>query len=68
MTGAGRAAACAFLTDTPPAGGAPIAGLTPQSGDHRRALSALDLASTRWLDGHTAAPAGLLSAPLVAAG
>lgn len=54
------AAACAFLTDTPPGGAAPVAGLTPQRGNHRPALAALDLLSTRRLDGHTDAPAGLL--------
>ncbi len=62
------AAACAFLTDTPPAAGAPVEGLTPQLGNHLRALSALDLASTQRLDGHSAAPAGLLNTPLVAVG
>ena len=55
------AAACAFLTDTPPAGVAPVAGLTPQRGNHRRALTALDLLSTQRLDGHTDEPAGLLA-------
>jgi type VII secretion protein EccE len=55
------AAACAFLTDTPPAGAAPLAGLTPQRGNHRPALAALDLLSTQRLDGHTDEPAGLLA-------
>ncbi|OBH22260.1 type VII secretion protein EccE [Mycobacterium sp. E342] len=55
------AAACAFLTDTPPGRTAPPAGLTPQRGNHRPALAALDLLSTRRLDGHTDAPAGLLA-------
>lgn len=55
------AAACAFLTDTAPERTAPLPGLTPQHGNHRPALSALDLLSTRRLDGHTAAPAGLLA-------
>jgi type VII secretion protein EccE len=54
------AAACAFLTETPPASAAPLAGLTPQRGNHLPALTALDLLSTRRLDGHTEAPAGLL--------
>jgi type VII secretion protein EccE len=54
------AAACAFLTETPPAGAAPLAGLTPQRGNHRPALAALDLLSTQRLDGHTDEPAGLL--------
>ncbi|OBF11039.1 type VII secretion protein EccE [Mycobacterium sp. ACS4054] len=55
------AAACAFLTDTAPERTAPLPGLTPQHGNHRPALSALDLLSTRRLDGHTEAPAGLLA-------
>lgn len=55
------AAACAFLSDTPPAGAAPLAGLTPQRGNHRPALAALDLLSTRRLDGHTDEPAGVLA-------
>jgi type VII secretion protein EccE len=55
------AAACAFLTETPPQNGAPLAGLTPQSGNQRPALAALDLLSTRRLDGHTDAPADLLT-------
>jgi len=55
------AAACAFLTDTAPAGAAPLAGLTPQRGNHRPALAALDLSSTQRLDGHAEEPAGLLA-------
>lgn len=55
------AAACAFLTETPPGGGAPLAGLTPQRGNHRRALAALDLLSTQRLDGHRDEPSGLLA-------
>jgi type VII secretion protein EccE len=55
------AAACAFLTDTAPAGAAPLPGLTPQRGNHRPALAALDLLSTQRLDGHTDEPAGLLA-------
>jgi type VII secretion protein EccE len=54
------AAACAFLTDTPPKGAAPLPRLTPQRGNHRPALAALDLLSTQRLDGHTDEPAGLL--------
>lgn len=54
------AAACAFLTDSP-AGAAPLAGLTPQRGNHRPALMALDLLSAQRLDGHTDEPAGLLA-------
>ncbi|MGH3967404.1 MAG: type VII secretion protein EccE, partial [Mycobacterium sp.] len=55
------AAACAFLTDTPPAGAAPVAGLTPQRGNHRSALAAMGLLSTQRLDGHCDEPAGLLA-------
>ncbi|UXA07568.1 type VII secretion protein EccE [Mycobacterium sp. SMC-2] len=55
------AAACAFLTDTPPRRAAPVPGLIAQRGNHRPALAALDLLSTRRLDGHTEAPVGLLA-------
>jgi type VII secretion protein EccE len=55
------AAACAFLTDTPPSGEPPLPGLTPQRGNHRSALTALDLLSTQRLDGHTDEPTGLLA-------
>jgi type VII secretion protein EccE len=55
------AAACAFRTEGQPDAAAPLAGLTPQRGDHLRALTALDLLSTRRLDGHTAAPVNLLT-------
>lgn len=55
------AVACAFQTDTAPDRRAPLAGLTPQRGNHLPALTALDLLSTTRLDGHTAAPADLLS-------
>ncbi len=55
------AVACAFQTDTPPERKAPLAGLTPQRGNHLPALTALDLLSTARLDGHTPAPAGLLT-------
>ncbi|ORA10549.1 type VII secretion protein EccE [Mycobacterium arosiense] len=55
------AVACAFQTETGPDGKAPVDGLTPQRGTHLPALAALDLLSTRRLDGHTAAPADLLS-------
>jgi hypothetical protein len=55
------AVACAFQTETGPDGKAPVDGLTPQRGNHLPALTALDLLSTRRLDGHTAAPADLLS-------
>lgn len=55
------AVAAAFVTDEPPAARAPLAGLTPQRGNHRPALQAMDLLSTQRLDGHTDAPAELLS-------
>ncbi|MGB8390817.1 type VII secretion protein EccE [Mycobacterium sp.] len=55
------AAACAFRTDTPPESTAPLAGLTPQRGNHRPALMASDLLSTQRLDGHTDVPADLLT-------
>lgn len=54
------AAACAFRTDTQPGGSAPLAGLTPQRGNHRPALMAIDPLSTQRLDGHTNVPADLL--------
>lgn len=53
--------ACAFLTETRPKSGAALAGLTPQRGNHRPALAALDLLSTQRLDGHTDAPADMLT-------
>lgn len=55
------AAACVFCTEAPPSAGAPLAGLTPQRGNHQPALVALDPASTQRLDGHTSAPADLLA-------
>ncbi len=55
------AVACAFQTETGPDGKAPVEGLTTQRGNHLPALTALDLLSTHRLDGHTAAPADLLS-------
>lgn len=55
------AAACALQTDAPPETTAPLADLTAQRGNHWPALVALDLLSTQRLDGHTAAPAGLLA-------
>lgn len=55
------AAACAFLTDTPPTRAASLAGLTSQHGNHLPALAALDLLSTQRLDGHADEPAGLLA-------
>ncbi|MCV7028407.1 type VII secretion protein EccE [Mycobacterium sherrisii] len=54
------AAACAFRTDTAPGLTLPVPGLIPQRGNQGPALAALDLLSTRRLDGHTNAPAGLL--------
>ncbi|MEQ6323670.1 type VII secretion system ESX-3 subunit EccE3 [Mycobacterium canetti] len=55
------AAACALRTDSRPGGTAPVAGLIPQHGNHVPALTALDPRSTRRLDGHTDAPADLLT-------
>lgn len=55
------AAACALRTDWRPGGTAPVAGLLPQHGNHVPALTALDPRSTRRLDGHTDAPADLLT-------
>jgi type VII secretion protein EccE len=54
------AVACAFQTETGPDGKAPVDGLTPQRGNHLPALTALDLLSTRRLDGHGPAPENLL--------
>jgi type VII secretion protein EccE len=54
-------AACAFLTDAPPDGALPVAGLIPQRGNQGPALAALDLLSTQRLDGHTDLPAELLA-------
>lgn len=65
------AAACAFRTETPPAAGAPLDGLSPQFGNHGPALSALDPLSTQRLDGHTDALADRLARlrwPTLAAG
>jgi len=59
-TGRTIAAACAFLTDSPPEPAAPVAGLVPQRGNHGPALAVLDLLSVQRLDGHTDEPAGLL--------
>lgn len=55
------AAACAFQTETGPDRKAPVDGLTPQRGNHLPALTALDLLSTRRLDGHAPAPENLLA-------
>lgn len=55
------AAACAFRTETRPAAAPPLAGLTPQRGNHLSSLMALELSATQRLDGHTAAPADLLA-------
>ncbi|QLL09956.1 type VII secretion protein EccE [Mycobacterium vicinigordonae] len=55
------AAACALRTDAAPTGAAPTAGLTLERGNQGPALAALDPLSTRRLDGHTEAPADLLS-------
>jgi hypothetical protein len=55
------AAACALRTDAAPSSAAPVAGLTLERGNQRPVLTALDPLSTQRLDGHTAAPADLLS-------
>ncbi len=55
------AVAAAFRTDTRPGAAAPVSSLTPQRGNQRPALTALDPSSTQRLDGHTDAPAGLLT-------
>jgi type VII secretion protein EccE len=55
------AAACAFRTERQPGSAAPLAGLVPQRGSQLRALTTLNPLSTRRLDGHTAAPADLLT-------
>lgn len=55
------AVACALRTNTRPAGRAPIAGLTPHSGNHRAELTALEPGSTERLDGHAYLPADLLA-------
>ncbi|MGA9361752.1 MAG: type VII secretion protein EccE, partial [Mycobacterium sp.] len=52
---------CALLTDEPPSAAAPLPGLTPQRGNQRPALAALDLLSTQRLDGHTGVPDDLLT-------
>jgi type VII secretion protein EccE len=65
------AAACAFLTQRAPEGGQPVPGLIAQRGNQLPALVALDLLSTQRLDGHTAAPDGVLASldwPTPAAG
>jgi type VII secretion protein EccE len=54
------AVACAIRTDAPPAAGGPLPGLIAQSGNHRRALTALHPLSTQRLDGHAALPEALL--------
>ncbi len=55
------AVACALRTDTLPGTAAPLPGMTPQRGNHRPALTALDLLSTQRLDGHSDAPTDLLT-------
>lgn len=47
------AAACALRTGPAPDGGAPLAGLLPQQGNHRNALLGLHPLSGVRLDGHT---------------
>ncbi|QUR66042.1 type VII secretion protein EccE [Mycobacterium spongiae] len=53
------AAACALRTDAEPEVAAPVSGLTPQRGNHRMALTALDPLSAQRLEGHTDAPVTL---------
>lgn len=48
------AAACALRTGSAPDGGAPLAGLLPQQGNHRSALLSLHPLSGSRLDGHAA--------------
>ncbi len=55
------AVACALRTDALPGAVAPLPGLIPQRGNHRPALTALELLSTQRLDGHFDAPADLLT-------
>ncbi|SPM39048.1 transmembrane protein [Mycobacterium numidiamassiliense] len=55
------AAACAFLTETPADPGTPLPGLVAQRGNQLPALIALDLLSTRRLDGHVEAADGVLA-------
>ncbi|OBA83836.1 type VII secretion protein EccE [Mycobacterium sp. 1164966.3] len=55
------AAACAFRTERQPGSAPPLAGLVPQRGNQLPALTTLNPLSTRRLDGHTAAPADLLT-------
>nr|WP_275580463.1 type VII secretion protein EccE [Mycobacterium riyadhense] len=59
-TGFTLAAACALRTGAAPDGPPPVAGLTPQHGNHARATMALNPLSSRRLDGHTALPDDLL--------
>ncbi len=54
------AACCAFRTEGRPDRSAAVPSLTPQRGQHRVALTALDSLSARRLPGHTDLPAGLL--------
>lgn len=64
IAGAGNhrtvAVACALRSETLPGNSAPVRGLRPQRGHHRRALLALNSLSAQRLDGHTELPAGLL--------
>jgi ESX secretion system protein EccE len=55
------AAACAFQTDAAPKKGTPLTGLIGQPGNQWPALTALDLLSTRRLDGHAEVPADVLA-------
>ncbi|MEB3050118.1 type VII secretion protein EccE [Mycolicibacter sp. MYC123] len=55
------AAACALRTGSAPDGGAPLAGLVPQQGEHRTALLSLHPLSGSLLEGHTALSADALA-------
>ncbi|MEB3070798.1 type VII secretion protein EccE [[Mycobacterium] vasticus] len=55
------AAACALRTGSAPDGGAPLAGLVPQQGEHRTALLSLHPLSGSLLEGHTVLSADALA-------
>ncbi|AGZ50058.1 type VII secretion protein EccE [Mycobacterium kansasii] len=59
-TGFSLGAACVFRTAAMPRRRAPLAGMTPQHGNHRQALMALDPFAAQRLEGHTAVPDELL--------
>lgn len=56
------AAGCALRTAEPPAAASPLAGLTPQHGNHRPALLTLHPLSGRQLAGHTEAADAAIAA------